>query len=544
MREILNKVFFAVLLALSASGCASFRQADSTVDQTARKMKSMKMPDAKPVIQTDDTPWLLGSKINVVTKTPEVLKQNITLVSAVPMSLHQIAAYITQITGIPVQIQENGGSGTGGAAPAAGPPVAGNGSPAALAALLSDYSSSASADSVNLKLNYHGSLDGLLNVVKAQSGYWWDFSDGEIHLFTTETKTFLLPAFASKTTSTNSISATNGASGSSASGGTTGGSPGGATGGGGGGTATISNETTVDTWKNITAIAKTVANGAKVLVDSSLGTLTVTGTPQQVQAVGEWVDSLSKQMSRQIAIEVHVYDLALNDEQNYGFDPSLAFNELLKRYGVSLQGANIPAVLSTTATPMTINASILQNAPGATGQWSGSGFVAQALATMGKIVATYSRSAVTMNGQPAAIQVATNTGYLASTSTTLAANVGTTASLTPGIVTTGFTAFITPRIIGRNIYLGMNLTISSLTQMATITSGGQSIQTPNTQSFAEQQAAKLKSGDILVLAGYQASNAAKTQNGVGSPSFPLLGGGGDATNSHRMIVITVTARNV
>lgn len=561
MGKILKSVSLATLLTVSVSGCATFQQANTATKHTARQIKAAKMPSALPVVQTVDTPWLMGSKVRVVTQTPDVLKQHITLVSAVSMSLHQVAAYITQITDIPVQVQASGAGSapsmpTASTAPATVTPAAvTNGSPAALESLLADYSNSPVSDNVSLKLNYHGSLKGLLDVIQAQSGYWWNFKNGEIHFFTTETKTFLLPAFAGETTSTNSISASNGTSGGMAGGGggMSGGGGAGMSGGGGGmsgggmsggGTASISNTTTVDAWKNMAAIAKTVSDGATVYVDSSLGTITVTGTPPQVEAVSDWVSSLSKQMSRQIAIEVHVYDLDLTNEQNYGLNPSVAFNDLAKRYGVSVQGVSPPAVITTQATPLTMNASILSSATGALGQWKGSNIVIQALATMGKVVSNYSRSAVTMNGQPAAIQVATNTGYLESTSTTLAANVGSTASLTPGLVTTGFTAFITPRIIGQNIYLGINLTISSLTSMQTISSGGQSIQTPDTESFAEQQEAKLKSGDILVLAGYQSNNSSETQNGTGSPRFPLFGGGGDATTKHRMIIITVTARNV
>ncbi len=132
---------------------------------------------------------------------------------------------------------------------------------------------------------------------------------------------------------------------------------------------------------------------------------------------------------------------------------------------------------------------------------------------------------------------------MAQTSPSVISNgVATTGGLEPGQVTAGFTALLTPRIIGNNIFLSMNMTISSLTKLQSFTSGGQTIYTPDTNSFSEPQMVKLKSGDTLVLSELKQDTADTTHNGVGSPFMPLLGGGADASVSHQMIVITVSAR--
>ncbi len=532
-----RRLFCAVAVMCALTSCTSFDEANRMTTATTAKIEKSKMPGSSSVVRKLNAPYLMGPAVKPEKRVvPAVLTQEITIVSAVPMTLREVAGQITLITSIPCNVQDSD-AGKQATTTASRPPA---GDRSDLGRMLSDLADvSGGAGNAGIVLHYKGPLSGLLDVLRARSGYYWKYRNGNLDFFRTETKTFLVPAFAGNTQSTNSIMSSNGSSGTSTAG-VGAAAPAGASGGsgGGGGACSITATSTIDTWKNMEKVVKTVAGGAKVFVDPSLGSVTVTGTPPQVDAVGEWVAQLDRELSGQIALKVHVYDVALTNEQNYGINPTIAFNELAGRYGVAVQGVNAPAVLSTQASPLTVGASILS------GQWKGTGVVLQALATMGKVVSSYSRSACTMNGQPAAIQVATNTGYLASTSTMLAANVGSSASLTPGMVTTGFTAMITPRIIGAKIYLGINMTISSLLSMQTITSAGQSIQTPQTASFAEQQSASLKSGEILVLTGYQEKNASVTKNGVGSPNFPLLGGGADATTGNRMIVITVTATTI
>ncbi|MHB1750278.1 MAG: PilN family type IVB pilus formation outer membrane protein, partial [Acidithiobacillus sp.] len=114
--------------------------------------------------------------------------------------------------------------------------------------------------------------------------------------------------------------------------------------------------------------------------------------------------------------------------------------------------------------------------------------------------------------------------------------------LQPGQVTTGFTAMLTPRVVGDDIYLNLDMTISALKQLQEFTSGGQVIYTPNTTSFSAPQIVKLKSGQTLLLTELVQNSGNINRNGVGSPKFFLFGGGAAASNGHQMVVITVTAR--
>jgi type IVB pilus formation R64 PilN family outer membrane protein len=253
---------------------------------------------------------------------------------------------------------------------------------------------------------------------------------------------------------------------------------------------------------------------------------------------------MSDNLSKQVAITIQIYDVQLNHEQNYGFTPTLAFENAAKSFGLSVAGASMPAVETSGQTPMSFGASILNTATGAAGEFAGSQAAVQALDTLGDVNQVFSRDIVTLNGQQSPIQVAQQIGYLQSSSTTSTTNAGNTTSLNPGTITAGFTGSITPRIVGGKIYIGMNMTISSLVGIKTITSGGSSIQLPTTDDTVVTQSAALQSGSTLMVTGYQENNGNATHNGVGSPYMPLLGGGGDADITKNLIAIIVTARTL
>lgn len=537
-----NTLQSALALAVVAlSGCATFHQAHQMQESTEAKVAQYQQPVPPPVVATVDTPYLMGTAVDVRQSTPEILQRNITLVSANPLTIQQIAGKISEITGIPVHVEDLA--------------AANEGKPGTFLPPLPSQSggiggTSGQSHAVEIPLDWQGSVSGLLNMITAKNGVWWHYRNGAVEIFRTETRSFSLPALDWATESSGSIVASAGASGSSSSSsGGLGGSSMGSTGGSGGssggnestGTTSITNTSKVDVWKTLDKVAETVAGGGQVVTDPATGTVTVTGTPPQVRRIHDWVQGLSRQLTRQVAITVHVYNVNLNNEQNYGLNLSGAFNAIANKYGVSLQGVAPPKTTGNVS-PLSLGANILSTATGALGQWQGSSVAVQALSTLGHVTQVFSRSAVSLNGEPAPIQVAQQTGYLAESSSTATANVGTTNGLIPGTVTTGFTAMFLPKVVDGKILLGMNMTISNLVGIQTISSAGSSIQVPTVDSSTFQQSVKLKPGQALLLTGFSQNDDSTTHNGVGSPYFPLLGGGADASLSRQMIAIVITAR--
>lgn len=510
---------------ISLSGCATFHDAANMDNQASSDITHAKTQYPK-VIDITDAPYLIGAEVRAVPPPNPILSETITLVNTQPMSIRQVAEQISDTTGLPVEVtgllsdtDNNNTSQQLQSARAGLPPPP--------ATFFSESKNSGNVPSINL--HYHGTLGGLINVITSQTGLSSKIQNGSLVFFKTETKTFIIPALEEEVSTSSQITASSGATSSSSSSGNNSNSN------NSNGTTTITNTSRTDMWSGITKTAQTISDGAQIVTDPSTGTIAVTGTPAQIDQVSAWVQSLSNTLSKQVAITIHIYSVKLNNEQNYGYSPTLAFHNKANELGLKAQGAPVPDI-SSGATPFTFGATIIG------GKFKGTELVVQALSSLGKVSQVFSQSRVTLNGQPASIQVAEQTGYLASVETTSTAQVGSTTSLTPGSVTTGFTGTVTPRVVGDKIYLGMNMVISSLLGLQTVSSGDSSIQVPTTDDTVVNQSAMLQSGSMLMITGYNEADSSNTHNGVGSPYFPLLGGGADASVGRDMVVIVITAR--
>jgi type IVB pilus formation R64 PilN family outer membrane protein len=516
----------AVTLALAAAplflgGCATFHQVHEIQTKAKVAIARYRTPDSPPVVQTVNTPYLLGSTVAVRKPLPTILEQPIHLGHDSALSLTQAAALITQATGIPVHVDVSSEEKPGSFLPAL-PGQAG---------LLLPGSQGKEARAFHWS---GGTVAQLLDAITAAHRVYWKWDDGRVRIFRTETRTFAIPALDWVGHIKGSISSSSGSQQSTSSNGgpTTTGT----------GNMDIQNASEVDVWKNLSKVVQTVAgSGAHVFADSSLGTISVTGTPPQLHRVALWVKQIGKSMTRQVAVTIRVYNVKVSQKQNYGLNVSGVFNQIANRYGASFTGAS-PVPVSGQGTPASFGVGILKATNPGNAQFNGSQIAFQALSTLGNTTQMYSQSAVTLNGQPAPIQVAQNITYLASSTTTQAANVGSSTSLTPGSLTTGFTANILPRIDGDAVLLGINMNLSDLLGIQTIQSGGSEIQAPDVYTDSFVKSVRLHSGETLVLDSYAETQGSINRNGTFSPYFPLLGGGADASHGRTLIVIAITAR--
>ena len=360
-----------------------------------------------------------------------------------------------------------------------------------------------------------------------KAGVWWKFNDGRLVFFREETKTFYLPAIGRKSIGGSSISTQTGSGGggSSAAGG-----------------ATSTSDYAVDVWADMEKTAQTVGGSAKVVANSSLGSLTVTGTPSQVRNVEEWAKTLAENLSQQVSITVNIYSVNVKNEDNYNWSPSVVFKSASGT--IDLLAPQAPAILGTLA-PLNVAANLLKNPGGTSTKYTGSQLAVQALSTLGRVTETMRQTVVTLNGQPAPMQVANQLSYLASTTPGAATTIGAAPvppTLTPGQITTGFTGMFLPRIVNGKILMTMHMVSSSLISLGNVSSGGATIQTPNVDTSTFPQSVMLTPGDSLLLTGLQLDNGSTNRSGVGSPSNHLLGGGVDDSANKKLIAIIITAK--
>lgn len=553
-RKHLAITISALIGAVTIAGCGTIQhdvmalksQAASRIEEETEKAKQ-----PVQVVTRTSSAWLLGEAVPVVAPPPAYLSRNIAWNPPQQVTLTDVAAYITQTLGIGVDTSEVWSDGSQGATPVLSggmpftptvPALSGMPNPTATAPSIgSSRLGTTSAGLPSFAVTYSGKLRGLLDIAASKSGVWWKPVEGRgILFYKSETKTFYLPAIANKSSgggqiSANTNSGSSSSSGASSSGGSTGTSVGG---------SSAKTEFNVDIWSDLDKTAQTVAAGAKVAVNPSAGSITVTGTPTQVRNVEDWVKSLTENLSQQVSITVDIYTVKFNAEDNYNWNPNVVFKSLSGKFGINLSGPQAPSIVSGT-NPLNLTASILNTATGGLAQFSGSDFAYNALSTLGHTTQVMHETVMSLNGRPASMQIADVEGYLYSQTPSASVAVGATPlppTLTPGSLTTGFTATFIPKVVNGKIFLSMDMVNSKNNGFGKIGTDTSFIQTPNYSPNTFQQSTMLNPGSSLLLTGVQQLNGKSNHNGVGSSEIHLLGGGRDDNTSKQLTAIVVTAK--
>lgn len=517
-----TRIARAIALALcgaALSGCAATHVAHMSENVTAKvKRERQTFSQSTLLITASPNAYLAGAVVRTPRKRPAVLMQQFVHFSHVPMSIGRFASLVEDQDGIEVDVSDLHRSVgvAGGIMQVAAAPH-------------------------RVDAFYKGPLYGVLDNIASQTRAWWRFKNGEVQFYRTVTRTFELAALPEKCRTSSSIStvATASSGGSSMMGGgglsgQGGGSSGGGSGSGNSAGVQAGCKYDSDAWSAIRTNLRSLGAGSTVVVDSSTGLVTVTGSPNDVHRIGRIIHSWNSVSGQQVEITVHVYEVQLSREDNYGVSPSVKFQSLLQNEGWSVNGVPLPTAQTATGT---LGADILSNTGLTKRQtgYNGSTLAVQALSTLGHVVNVYNNAQITLNGVPTTFANTSTTGYTYEVGSSLAANVGASSFIEPGSFTGGLATVLTPRVVGGNIFVNVSLQDNSLTALVPRTSGGETIQTPNYQTLATLQDVRLKPGQQLLLTGFSGRGGNSTLNGP-------IGGGVDAQTSRTLVAVLVTAR--
>jgi len=173
----------------------------------------------------------------------------------------------------------------------------------------------------------------------------------------------------------------------------------------------------------------------------------------------------------------------------------------------------------------------------------------QALATQGTTTLVTSGTVTTMNNKPAPIQVVKTQNYISELTKTNNGTVNSTESYDITVETeeieTGFTLDVLPRIMdhGRLMML-FSLNLSDLLAIERVNVGGTEdsgyIQNPIIEERGFSQEVALKSGETLVLSGYERVETASQKEGLGAINNNILGGKQKVDKTRTIVVILLT----
>lgn len=457
----------------------------------------------------------------------------VALISTVPMSIKAIASAVSSQTGIPVRLGkevDDGSTDDDDAAPPAAAPAASSSGAAGRARAAAPAAPAAPRN--GMKVAYEGTLSGLLSRVSSHFGVSWRYDGSAITISKYETRVFVIDAMPGTQTVKDGLKEETDNSASSS---------------GNTQVTSVSQQSAEQSssmqadfkfWEEIGKTLETLLGGVgSYSLSASSGTVTVVTTPEIMRTVAEFMNQENQRLSRQVAINVEVFTVDISE----GEDFNMTFNTILKRFadfGANFTSAGSPAV-TNTQTLGSLAVSVLDGDK--VGSING---VFNLLSSVGNTARVAQFPMTTLNNRPVARRIGRDRSYLASVQTNTSQTFQNT-TLTPGIIRDGFSIQVTPRILGDGrILLQYSLSLIDLLEISSFTSGENQIQLPQTASRVFVQQSMLRSGQTLVLAGFDQDQVNQNSSGVGNPYNYALGGGVANRKVRQILFIAMTPQEI
>lgn len=537
----LHRLTLAALVCLLANSCSTLERVDATEKRAATAEAQADLHQralqSGQVVRDLTSQWINPVPLSGLPgQRPELPPCSVKINRPGNVSLSYVSAFVTDQCRIPVIITPDaqammaGGSDGGGktekmSGPLPAPDASGMVSLASMGQGSSRPAIVPQSDGALRGVTWNGSLSGLLDNVTTRLGLSWRYEYGHIAIFWLDTRTFAInfmdsdASFESKTVS--GTTSTSGASG------------GGSTGSSNGENSTI--QTTTATIKS--SIFKDVENTVKSMLtpgsgrsNLSAGVLTVTDTPRVLDAIGRYIDDRNRELNRQVMVSVKIYSVENRQQNQLGID----WNAVLNTGSVGLSLTS--PFTGASADALSGGVAILD------GKGDGTKAFLKALDEQAKLSVVTSASALTTNLSAVPVQNAIQQDYVPNVSTTQTANVGTSTSINTATITTGFNMTALPLLFpdSARMQLEFSISMSDDSTFSEFTTGDQTAQLRRTPIKTTTQRVIMRSGQTLILSGYEQLSDSSNRQGTGSYHFFGLGGGARGDDSRRMFIILVT----
>jgi type IVB pilus formation R64 PilN family outer membrane protein len=562
----MSSMVIALLLCTSCSlqrvteSSAQAERDGAEASQYAAIARNQQPEPQRETVVFSNKPWVSTQPVVAKRGLPSSLDCERGYRPTASVSINDVAQFITNECGIAVLVSPdainpglNAAASTGGQGPSGPAPVS-TPNPESLAGLFPpgvvpgsnsvgganirglDLSGLAAPNTIS-GIKFNGRISALLDLVTSRLGLSWHYSPIEraIRVNYFETKVFDVYAFGDKQEIENIVKSgmtTTTGTGS----GSTGGSSSAASGESGSNQSTkviLNTSIITDIQNNVQAMLSQSPPG-RLYLSPSTGTLTVTDRPDVLARIEAYLNKTNTSITRQVLFNVKVFEVTLTDTDQMGLNWSAVYKSLNNKWGFSL--SNTVSGISGNAVSGSVG--IVDTANSA---WAGSTAIIKALAEQGRVSNVRSPSVTTLNLQPAPIQIGNVKGYIPSSTTSSTASVGTATSLNAGTITSGFNMTLLPRVMEDNDLLVMiSINMSSKPTFTTFTSNGSSAQTADYDTKVMSPKVKLRSGQTLILSGFDEMSEDAKKSGVESPGFFGLGGSQTRTSTHSVLVVLIT----
>lgn len=289
---------------------------------------------------------------------------------------------------------------------------------------------------------------------------------------------------------------------------------------------------------------------AKVLINQEAGMLTVTGTKKQLHRVQNYLKALMKRMHKEILIEAKILEVTYSNENTTGIDWSkfdLGINvksDALRSRGTTSTGAVSQQAYSAISDGFLNTFRHPNYMVGYSFSMEG---LLKFLKTQGDVSVVSSPKVMTLNNQPAVINVGTELNYRYDTGSTTSTSNGTTTT-TPSYETdstfVGITLDVTPQVTENDyIILKINPIISAV-ETEHVDAAGVPYLAPDINIKQLSSIVKVKNENKVLIGGLISHSDTINDTSVpGLSAIPLLGeafksSGKEIKKSELIIVIT------
>lgn len=324
---------------------------------------------------------------------------------------------------------------------------------------------------IQFTIEHAGTVGSVLDQLAAKANLFWKWDNGQITFYRNETKTFivdLLPGESSFTAVVGNASAQNSAAAYH---------------------ATTISSALGSAWENLAlSVASMVSSSGRFALSEQIGTLTITDTPTAIEKVESYVDSVNATTGRKIAVRTEVYEVAVDADGGSWFNWAsvLEDSQGTEQERITGPGVSVIGLQSKFKNTEALMAAVSENA---------------------RVSLITSSSTYTTNGKPVPVQVIEETTYLASVGNQPGATPNQ-AVLTPGVISSGLSMSLLPKIESDgDIMMQVTMDISELNGISSFGSGGSKIQLPSKSSKTFLQRASLRSGETLVMSGFESPSS-------------------------------------
>ncbi len=511
--KLLLLISFA-LVAMTLAGCADREIAEEKnkdarieADGAIEKIRGYYQP--RPSLLVEDSPWFGARAIPFQNGDPLPIDlekdDSIVITFDRPLTIEQVAARIQGATGMRIIVGKERGKSDGsgsiddqtGAGEALFLPVDGR--------LVSGG-----------RVLWQGSLSSILDQIADRFDAEWRYNGKVINLSQHIVRTFMLHSLAGTTEIESSVNAGDSEGGTLP-------------------TQGVSSTAELEIWDEIErTVDNIIGNEARASYSPATGTITIAGSPSAINSAQEYLQIQNELRLRRVVIEARVLAVTLNKGYDFDFDLELVFENIIEDQPFVFTSKGL---LDNGA----IQSGLVRTIPTELGSGDSQSLVINSLDALAEDVSVvHSGTVMTLSDQPAPLQVATKRSYIERVTGSAAEGTSST-TLEPGTIDVGLTMNVLPRVIEQDqVMLRIALGITDLVELREVSTDDSTIQLPEIDTTGFLQNIVMRSGETLVMAGFERNNSSTSDRGVGHPLNFLLGSDNSWSHSRRLRVLLLT----